>query len=325
MFHALAWGVPFGALMLGCRMCMLNRFMGPAPTLEFFTDYGVTISNGVPTIWQGIQSILTANPVLGKELKLNRITCGGSAPSSAMMQWYLQSYNVEIIQAWGMTETNPLATLSRFVGKGKHTHWTKEEKFENVQKAGLILPGLEMKIVDLEDFDKELPQDGVAQGELLMRGPWIAGAYYKNPDSKVKFHRGWLTTGDIASIDPEGYLIIRDRSKDVIKSGGEWISSIDMENHIMALEGVEMAAVVAQPHPRWDERPVAVVVKSAGSTVTKDTVIGHCKTVFAKFQLPDDVLFWDAIPFGATGKMSKKDIRDILKKENYVLPTLSKM
>jgi len=242
-----------------------------------------------------------------------------------MMRWYLDAYNVEFIQGWGMTETNPLATLGKLVSKSKHATMTKDQQFENVVKAGLLIPGLKMKIVDLEDFDKTLPNDGEAQGELLLKGPWITGAYYKNPDTKDKFHKGWLTTGDIASIDTEGNLIIRDRSKDVIKSGGEWISSVDMENHIAGMPGVEMCAVVAQPHPRWDERPVAIIVKNsmpASASVTKESVVEHCKLEFAKFQLPDDVIFWDAIPLGATGKMNKKGIREKLKAAGYVLPTL---
>eukprot|EP00035_Acanthoeca_spectabilis_P031411 m.14018 g.14018 ORF g.14018 m.14018 type:complete len:560 (-) comp4738_c0_seq1:180-1859(-) len=325
MFHAMSWGVPFITLMLGCRICHLNRFLAPQPTLEFFTDYGVTFSSGVPVIWQGVRQILTANPNLGKGLKLTRLTCGGSAPAAEMMRWFLNMYKIEFVQGWGMTETNPLATLSKLVGKSSDVSKSLDEQFSNVEKAGLLLPGLQMKIVDLDDFDKELPRDGVAQGELLLKGPWITGAYYRNPDSKNKFHRGWLTTGDIASIDLEGYLIIRDRSKDVIKSGGEWISSIDMENHIAALPGVAMAAVVAQPHPKWDERPVAIVMKQPNSTITKDAVIEHCKSAFAKFQLPDDVLFWDSIPLGATGKMSKKDIRELLKAQKYVLPDLAKL
>lgn len=321
MFHVMSWGVPFITMMVGAKLCQLNRFLAPGPTLEFFIDHDVTFSTGVPTIWQGVRAALIANPSLGKKLKLTRLTCGGSPPAPDMMRWFKDNVNIEFIQGWGMTETSPLVTLGKYVSKTKHLTWTEEEKFENIAKAGITLPGLEMKIVDLDDFDKELPQDGIAQGEVLLRGPWITGAYYKAPNTKDKFHKGWLTTGDIASIDVEGNLIIRDRSKDVIKSGGEWISSLDMENHVVGLDGVGMAAVVAQAHPKWDERPVVVIVP-VGTPPTKEEVIEHCKSKFAKFQLPDDVLYWKEIPLGATGKMNKLQIRKILAEQNYVLPSL---
>eukprot|EP00040_Diaphanoeca_grandis_P044553 m.12720 g.12720 ORF g.12720 m.12720 type:complete len:561 (+) comp9418_c0_seq1:34-1716(+) len=321
MFHAMSWGVPFITLMVGARICQLNRFLAPKPTLDFFVDYGATFSTGVPTIWQGVRQELIQNPSLGKKLKLKRLTCGGSPPAPEMMKWFKDELDVEFIQGWGMTETSPLVTLGKFVSKTKHLNWTDDQKFENVKKAGICLPGIQMKIVDLDDFDKELPHDGVAQGELLLRGPWITGAYYKAPETKNKFHKGWLTTGDITSIDEDGNLIVRDRSKDVIKSGGEWISSLDMENHIVALDGVVMAAVVAQPHPKWDERPIAIVVTS-DTPPTKEQIIDHCKSIFAKFQLPDDVLFWKEIPLGATGKMNKAQIRKILSEQKYVLPSL---
>lgn len=323
MFHVMSWGVPFITMMLGTRICHLNRFMAPQPTLKFFTDYNVTYSSGVPTIWQGIRQVLKADPSLGAGLTLKRLTCGGSAPAPDMMKWFKDHFNIEFIQGWGMTETSPLCTLGKFVSKSKHLDWTEEERFGNVLKAGILIPGLTIKIVDVDDFDKELPQDGIAQGEVLLRGPWITGAYYRAPETKSKFWKGWLTTGDIGSIDTEGNLIIRDRSKDVIKSGGEWISSVDMENLIVGLEGVEMCAVVAQPHPKWDERPVAIVIISPGATITKDRVIEHCKSKFARFQLPDDVLFWKEIPLGATGKMNKKGIRDMLKEQGYMLPSLA--
>jgi fatty-acyl-CoA synthase len=224
-----------------------------------------------------------------------------------------------MIQAWGMTETNPLGTLTRMVAKRSHRLLTEEQQFQNVAKAGLLMPGLEMKIVD-ESF-QPVPHDGVCLGELLVRGPWVCSEYYKDPQPD-KFHQGWLMTGDVAKIDPEQYLIIADRSKDLVKSGGEWISSVDLENHIVAMEGIAMAAVVAQPHPKWDERPVALVVLSEGGAATSQAVLEHCAEAFAKWQLPDDVLFREALPLTSTGKIDKKALRAELAAEGYSLPDL---
>ena len=199
--------------------------MAADDVLRMFTDEGVTFSAGVPTIWQGIRAALEADSTLAEGLQLNRLACGGSAPAAEMMQWYLKSYGVTFLQAWGMTETNPIATVARPVQKAKDLSKTDDERFENIVKAGLAMPGLELKIVDSENLSIDMPQDGEAQGELLARGPTITGDYFKLPeeDREGRFHDGWLVTGDIASIDPDGYLIIRDRSKDLIKSGGEYV------------------------------------------------------------------------------------------------------
>jgi fatty-acyl-CoA synthase len=224
-----------------------------------------------------------------------------------------------MIQGWGMTETNPLATLSRKVAKRSHINLTEDQQFENIAKAGLTMPGLEVKIAD-EEWNT-LPNDGEAVGELLIRGPWICSEYYNDPQPE-KFQDGWLVTGDVAKIDPEQYVIIADRSKDLIKSGGEWISSVDLENYIVSMDGVIQAAVVAQPHPKWDERPVALVILSEGSNVTKEIILEHCVEIFAKWQLPDDVIFVDQIPLTSTGKIDKKTIRAGLSDEGYQLPDL---
>lgn len=233
-----------------------------------------------------------------------------------------------------MTETNPIATVARPIQKAKDLRKTDDERFENIVKAGLSMPGLELKIVDSEDLSVEMPQDGVAQGELLARGPTITGDYFKLPeeDRASRFHDGWLVTGDIASIDPDGYLIIRDRSKDLIKSGGEWISSVDLENALSALPGVQMACVVAMPHPRWDERPVAILQMVPGQedkAPTKEQVDDYLLNTpdsrglkFAKFQLPDEIIVWESIPMTSTGKMSKKEARDRLQSQGYELPSL---
>ena len=320
MFHAMGWGLPFAASMLGCKQVLPHKYMTPDRLIKLMSDEEVTISAGVPTIWQGVRAILESDQGKNFDLsKLTRLTCGGSAPPISLMRWYFENMNVEMVQGWGMTETNPLGTLSRKVAKRSHLRLTEDQQFENIAKAGLLMPGLEIEIFD-DDWNA-LPHDGETVGELLIRGPWIAAEYYNDPQPE-KFHDGWLVTGDVAKIDAEEYLIIADRSKDLIKSGGEWISSVDLENHIVSLEGVSMAAVVAQPHPKWDERPVALVILVAGSNVTKDLILAHCGEIFAKWQLPDDVIFVEQIPQTSTGKIDKKTIRAQLDEQNYKLPDM---
>ncbi len=317
MFHAMGWGLPFTATMLGAKQVMPHRFMQPDHLLDLLAGEEVTMSAGVPTIWQGVRAAIEAEPDRWDLSKLERITCGGSAPPVSMMRWYWDELGIEVIQGWGMTETNPLGTLSRKQAKRAHRELSDDQQFENVAKAGLLLPGLEMEIVD-QNF-KPLPHDGEAVGELVVRGPWICAEYYNDPQPD-KFRDGWLITGDVAKIDAEQYLMIADRSKDLVKSGGEWISSVDLENHIVGLPGVAQAAIVAQPHPKWDERPVALVVRAAGSAVSAEEIHVHCAGAFAKWQLPDEVLFVDELPFTSTGKIDKKAIRADLLANGYELP-----
>ena len=319
MFHAMGWGLPFTASMLGCKQVLPHRFMDAERLVALMAQEEVTISAGVPTIWQGIRSLLEENPKKHDLSKLSRLTCGGSAPPVSLMRWYFEELGVEMIQGWGMTETNPLGTLSRKVAKRSHLNLTEEQQFDNIAKAGLIMPGLELEIVD-ENWDP-VPHDGDSVGELLIRGPWVCAEYYNDPQPD-KFHNGWLVTGDVAKIDSEEYLIIADRSKDLIKSGGEWISSVDLENHIVALDSVVQAAVVARQHPKWDERPVALVILADGSNITRELILEHCAEIFAKWQLPDDVIFVDQIPLTSTGKIDKKTIRAELEKQGYQLPDL---
>ena len=319
MFHAMGWGLPWSALMLGCKQVMPHRFMTPGRLVALMAAERVTVSAGVPTIWQGVKAVIEANPDAYDLSALSRVTCGGSAPPPSLIRWYHEALGVEMIQGWGMTETSPLATLSRRHMKHKHSTLSLDEQFDNVAKAGQLMPGLELDIFD-ENFNR-LPHDGAAVGEILVRGPWICSEYYRNPQPD-RFHDGWLLTGDVGKIDPEEYLIIADRSKDLVKSGGEWISSVDLENHIVALDGVAQACVVAQPHPKWDERPVALVVLDAGAEVNSETILAHCATAYAKWQLPDDILFVDSIPLTSTGKMDKKIVRGELEDRGYVLPDL---
>jgi len=273
--------------------------------------------------------VLKANPDKYKGsggLRIEHIMCGGSAPAPGMMAWYKQEYDVTFTQGWGMTEMSPMGSngkpLAQFVDIAK----TAEARFKNVAVAGLISAGVEARIVDVDDFAKRLPHDGTAQGELLVRGPWVTTRYYRiqKPEAFVE-PGGWLATGDIASIDPRGNLIIRDRSKDVIKSGGEWISSIDLEKHLVGLGCFAAVAVVAQPHPKWDERPVVVGTLTAGAAAADaatQRVRDFCAPSFAKYELPDDVLIWDDLPMTGTGKIDKKQIRTMLKDQGYRLPDL---
>lgn len=319
MFHAMGWGVPYAATMLGSKQVMPSRYMTPESLCKLMADERVSISAGVPTIWQGVRAAYESNPDAYDLSALDRVTCGGSAPPPSLIRWYWEALGVEMIQGWGMTETSPLATISRRNMKYRDQTLSDEERFANVCKAGQLMPGLELEIFD-ESFNR-LPHDGKSVGEILIRGPWICSEYYKNPQPE-KFHGDWLITGDVGMIDEEQYLIINDRSKDLVKSGGEWISSVDLENHIVALDGVAQACVVAVPHPKWDERPVALIVPAEGVSVDPEKVKQHCSTKFAKWQLPDDVLFVDSIPLTSTGKMDKKVVRANLKEQRYVLPEL---
>ena len=319
MFHAMGWGIPFSATMLGAKQVMPHRFMDNRRLVELMASEGVTLSAGVPTIWQGIKGMVEAEPSRYDLSALSRLTCGGSAPPPSLIRWYWETLGVEMIQGWGMTEMSPLGTFARRVGKRAHLKLDLDGQMANVAKAGLPMPGIDVEIFD--DNMNPLPHDGVAFGDLLVRGPWICAEYYRNPQPD-KFRDGWLVTGDVAKIDPEQYVIITDRSKDLIKSGGEWISSVDLENHIVGIEGVAQACVVGVPHPRWDERPVALVVQKGDAHISLEQVRSHCQTKFAKWQLPDDLLLVDAIPLTSTGKMDKKVVRGNLTAQGYQLPDL---
>jgi fatty-acyl-CoA synthase len=319
-FHAMGWGMPYAALMVGSKQVMPHRFMAAEELLDMISAEGVTLSCGVPTIWQGVRAAVEGEPDRWDLSKLERVTCGGSAPPVSLIRWFWEKLGVEMIQGWGMTETNPLATLSRRIARRADLDKSDDVLFANMAKAGMLMPGLEIEIFD-EEFNETLPHDGNAVGELLIRGPWVCSEYYNDPQPS-KFHDDWLVTGDVAKIDKDQYLIISDRSKDMVKSGGEWISSVDLENHIVGITAIAQAAVVAQPHPKWDERPVALIVLAEGQTVTKEEVLTYCESAFAKWQLPDDILFVDTIPLTSTGKIDKKVIRAQLADEGYKLPDL---
>jgi fatty-acyl-CoA synthase len=317
MFHANAWGLPYSATMVGAKQVFPGPTMDGASICQLWQDEKVTFTAGVPTIWMGVMAELQQNPNKYDLSNLKAMVCGGSAPPRAMIKWFEANIGVNFIHAWGMTETSPLGVLNHL--KPKMHDWPREKQLDVKQRAGLVAPGLEIRIVD--DEGNEVPHDGVAMGRLLIRGPWIASAYFKETPTEEKFPDGWLDTGDVATLDPEGYMAIADRSKDLVKSGGEWISSVDLENSIMAIPGVAEAAVIAVFHPKWQERPLACVVKKPGVEITKEQIYDHLLQHFAKWWMPDDILFIDAVPKTSVGKFDKKVLRDQFK--DFVLQTPS--
>jgi fatty-acyl-CoA synthase len=316
MFHANAWGLPYAGCTVGFKQVFPGPTMDGASICQLLQDEKVTMTAGVPTIWMGVKAELEANPGKYDLSSLQAMTCGGSAPPRALIDWFETNLGVNFIQAWGMTETSPLGSVARL--KGKMHAWPRAKQLDVKQRCGIIAPGLEARIVG-EDGN-EAAHDGVAMGKLLVKGPWIVSEYYK-ADAPERFPDGWFDTGDIATLDAEGYLAIADRDKDVIKSGGEWISSVDMENAIMAMPGVAEAAVIGVNHPRWQERPLACVVLKPGTELTKEQINEHLvtKAGIAKWWLPDDVIFVEAIPKTSVGKFDKKVLREQYK--DIVLPT----
>ncbi len=314
MFHANAWGLPYAGCMLGFKQVFPGATMDGASICQLLQDEKVTVTAGVPTIWMGVKAEIEANPGKYDFSSLKAMTCGGSAPPRYLIDWLETNLGIEFVQAWGMTETSPLGSVARL--KPKMKDWEREKILDVKQRCGIIAPGLEARVVD--DNDNEVEHDGLAMGKLLVRGPWIVSEYYK-ADAPERFPDGWFDTGDIATIDAEGYLAIADRAKDVIKSGGEWISSVDMENIIMAMPGVAEAAVIGVNHPRWQERPLACVVKKPDADVTKESVLAFLSDKVAKWWLPDDVVFVESIPKTSVGKFDKKVMR--VQFENYELPS----
>ncbi|MBN9407671.1 MAG: fatty-acid--CoA ligase [Burkholderiales bacterium] len=315
MFHVNAWGIPYSAALTGCKLVFPGPALDGKSVYELIEAEGVTYAAGVPTVWQMLLGHM--KPAGLKFSKLNRTVIGGSACPPAMISAFQDDYGVQVLHAWGMTEMSPLGTLCTL--KNKHLALPPEQQMKIRLKQGRAIYGVDMKIVG--DDGKELPWDGKAFGDLYVKGPWVVREYFKGEGGDPLVD-GWFPTGDVATIDADGYMQITDRSKDVIKSGGEWISSIDIENIAMAHPAVAMAACVGMPHPKWDERPVVAVVKKPGAEVSKDELLDFYKTkTVAKWQVPDDVIFVDAIPLGATGKMLKTKLREQLK--DYRLPGTS--
>ncbi|WP_404452141.1 long-chain fatty acid--CoA ligase [Virgibacillus necropolis] len=308
MFHANAWGMPFAATWSGSTQVLPGPYPTPQLLAELIESEKVTITAGVPTIWLGL-----LNELEGKSYNTNSlraILCGGSAAPMGMIRTFETKYGIPFIHAYGMTETTPLVILSRL--KSYQTDLPEEEKLELRSKQGMVVPGIEIKVIN---ENGEAKQDGKDMGELLIRGPWIADEYYKDERSTDAFRDGWLHTGDVATVDEEGFVKIVDRTKDLIKSGGEWISSVDLENALMAHEAVFEAAVVSVPHPKWQERPIACVVLKDGyhDTVTKADINRFLEPQFANWWLPDDVIFMEEIPKTSVGKFLKMALRKQVK------------
>lgn len=302
MFHANAWGLPY-------IVCMVEaKIVFPGPELDgrslhnLFESEGVTVAAGVPTVWQSLIAYLEANGLRFSTLK--RTFIGGSACPPVMLRTFQETYGVQVIHGWGMTETSPVATSCLL--RPKHESMSKEERYVMQAKQGYALFGVDVKL-NGED-GRELPWDGRAAGELMVRGPWVISSYFR--DERDVLVDGWFPTGDVASIDPDGYVQITDRSKDLIKSGGEWIGSFELEGIAGTHPAVAMAACIGVPHPKWQERPLLVVVRKPGAQVTREELIRFYEGKVAKWWTPDDVVFVDAIPLGATGKMQKNKLRE---------------
>jgi 3-(methylthio)propionyl---CoA ligase len=313
MFHVNAWGIPYSAAMTGCKLVFPGPALDGKSIYELLEAEGVTYAAGVPTVWQMLLTHMKPQGLRFSTLK--RTVIGGSACPPAMIRAFQDDYGVDVLHAWGMTEMSPLGTLCTL--KNKHLSLPPDQQMALRMKQGRSIYGVDMKIVAPDG--QALAHDGKTFGDLLVRGPWVVRDYFKSaaPSPLVD---GWFPTGDVATIDADGFMQITDRSKDVIKSGGEWISSIDVENIAMAHPALAMAACVGVAHPKWDERPVLVAVKKPGAQVEREEVLGFFEGKIAKWQVPDDVIFVDAIPIGATGKMLKNRLREQLK--DYRLPAV---
>ena len=303
MFHVNAWGIPYAAAINGTAIVFPGRFLDGASLTALLNEEKVTITAGVPTIWMGmLQHLRTSGDRL---TSTKRIVTGGSACPPLLIEAFEGEYNVEILHAWGMTELSPIGTVN--APKPSNTHFTGADRLAHVLKQGRGFYGIDMKIVN--DAGESLPWDGKAFGDLKVRGPWVVNAYYGDEPGSALDAEGWFATGDVATIDPDGYMEITDRSKDVIKSGGEWISSIALENIAVSHPDVLEAAVVASRHPKWDERPLLIVVAKPGHTIDIADVLKIYDGKIAKWWLPDEVIVVDELPHTATGKLQKNALR----------------
>jgi fatty-acyl-CoA synthase len=313
MFHVNAWGIPYSAAMTGAKLVFPGPALDGKSVYELIEAEGVTFAAGVPTVWQMLLGHMKPQGL--KFSTLTRTVIGGSACPPAMIESFRNEYNVDVLHAWGMTEMSPLGTLCTL--KNKHLRLPADAQMKIRLKQGRAIYGIDMKIVN--DAGQELPHDGKAYGDLLVKGPWVVREYFKQ-EGPAPLVEGWFPTGDVATIDEDGFMQITDRSKDVIKSGGEWISSIEIENIAMSHPGVAMAACIGVRHPKWDERPIVCVVKKPGAQVSRDELIAFFEGKTAKWQIPDDAVFVESIPLGATGKMLKTKLREQL--SGYTLPGL---
>jgi fatty-acyl-CoA synthase len=313
MFHVNAWGLPYSALAVGAKLVFPGPQLDGASLYNLFETEQVTCSAGVPTVWQGLLAHVREKGLQFSSMK--RTVIGGSACPPAMIATFEDDYGVRVLHAWGMTELSPIGSVC--VEKAKHRSASAADRRALQSKQGRGVFGIDMKIVDGEGA--ELPWDGASAGDLWVRGGWTVASYFEPPNAEgsssdgsnnAGLVDGWFATGDVATIDGDGYMHITDRSKDVIKSGGEWISSIAIENIAVAHPGVAMAACIGVAHPKWDERPILIVVRRPDSTVTRDEILAFFDGKIAKWWRPDDVQFVDSIPLGGTGKMLKVKLRE---------------
>jgi fatty-acyl-CoA synthase len=319
MFHANGWGVPYAAVMVGAKIVLSGKYLQPADIANMVESERVTFTAGVPTLWMGLYSFLEHEK--HDISSLRSIVCAGSALPRQFVEWYEQKYGIRFMLAWGMTETTPIATVMAL--KTHLDTLPHKERYDVLARHGLPVAGIDVRILD--EAGKELPWDGSTMGELQVRGPWVTSAYYNDPRGEEQGQRdsfmdGWFRTGDVATIDAEGYIQIMDRTKDLVKSGGEWISSVDLENAIMAHPKVMEAAVIAIAHPKWEERPVAAVapLPQYRDQITKEEILDFLKDRVAKWWLPDDVVFVEAVPKTSVGKFNKRALREQFK--DYKLP-----
>ena len=303
MFHVNAWGTPYACAMVGAGMVMPGPGLDGASLVKLIDTYKVTTALGVPTIWLGL---LGEAEKAGSKLEtLTRTVVGGSACPPSMIKTFREKYNIDTIHAWGMTEMSPLGTANQPLAK--HSKLPLAEQHKLRENQGRPVWGVEMKIVG--DDGETLPNDGIAQGDLMVRGHWILDAYFRKTSDET-LTNGWFDTGDVATINPDGYLSIKDRSKDIIKSGGEWISSVDLENIAIAHPKLANAAVIGARHEKWDERPILIAVKEEGAEVEAAELLEAFEGKIAKWQIPDTVIFVDALPLGATGKVLKRKLKE---------------
>ena len=315
MFHANGWGIPYAGIMTGSRLVFCGRHLQPSDIAMLIESERATFSAGVPTLWMTLYSHLESHPRDISSLRM--VVVAGAALPRQFVELYEKKYGVHIMLGWGMTELTPIGTLTSL--KSHHMSLPDDERFEVMSRHGLPLAGVDIRIVDAGQ--KELPWDGIAMGELQARGPWVAADYYNDVRSRQSFIDGWLRTGDVATIDSEGYIQIMDRTKDLVKSGGEWISSVDLENAIMAHPKVAEAAVVGVFHPKWQERPLACVaaLPEFRDQITKQEILDFLAPRVAKWWLPDDVVFIEAVPKTSVGKFNKRALREQFR--DHKLPT----
>ncbi|WP_218511147.1 3-(methylthio)propionyl-CoA ligase [Variovorax sp. dw_308] len=316
MFHANGWGTPYAAAMVGAKMVFPGPHLDGHSVYTLMRDERVTFSQGVPTVWMLLFQYLDAHPELdARALGIKRIGIGGAALSRAMLERFERDFGAEVVQGWGMTETSPIGAINTLLDK--HKRMPEEDQLRIKLKQGRGVWGVDLKIVD--DEGTVQPWDGKAFGHLYVRGPWIASGYYRGEGGSPLDAEGYFRTGDIATIDPDGFLQLVDRAKDVIKSGGEWISSIDVENAAMGCPGVAEACIIGVSHPTWQERPLLLIVRRPGHEVTREQVLEFLGQRIAKWWLPDEVLFVPELPHTATGKLLKMKLREQYR--DYVLPT----